>query len=102
MINRAGVFVCRSLMVSGLGRRCRGRRRTWCHKQLPEVIIGQLGPEMMHIVNTHAQIPTENYDRMIALQYSLCSSSVVVHIMAFGGQGVGVTFSCKTKNIDED
>lgn len=102
MINRAGVFVCRSLMVSGLGRRCRGGRRTRCHKQLPEVIIGQLGPKMVHNVNTHAQMPTEHNDRMIALQHSLCTSSVVVHIMAFGGQGVRVTFSCKTKNIDED
>lgn len=57
---------------------------------------------MMHIVNTHAQIPTKHNDRMIALQRSLCSSSVVVHIVAFGGQGVGVTFSCRTKIIDED
>lgn len=98
MINRASVVVCRSLMVSGLGRWCRRGRRTWCHKQLPEVIIGQLGPEMMHIVNAHAQMPTEHNDRMIALQHSLCSSPVVVHIMAFGGQGVGVTFSCKKEH----
>lgn len=69
MINRAGVFVCRSLMVSGLGRRRRGGRRTWCHKQLPEVIIGQLGPEMMHIVNAHSHIPKEHNDKMITLQY---------------------------------
>lgn len=53
-ILRGSVFVCHSLMVSGLGRWCGGWCRTWCHKKLPEVIIGQLGPEVIHFVNTDA------------------------------------------------
>lgn len=49
-------------MVSGLGRWCRRGCRTRCHKQLPEVIVGQLGPEVMHIVDTDAPVHTELYD----------------------------------------
>lgn len=50
-------------MVSGLGRRCRGGCCTRCHEQLPEVIVGQLGPEVMHVVNTAAQIHPQVCDR---------------------------------------
>lgn len=61
------MFVCHSLMVSGLGRWCGGGCRAWCHKQLPEVIVGQLGPEMMDVVNTDAQGHAELRDPSVTL-----------------------------------
>lgn len=44
-------------MVPGLGRGGCGGRRPRRHQQLPEVIIGQFGPEETHVVNT--QTPTD-------------------------------------------
>lgn len=70
-IVRTSVSVCHSLMVSGLGRWCGGGCRTWRHEQLPEVIVGQLGPEVMHVVNTDAQVHTELHDHSAILTAQL-------------------------------
>lgn len=41
-------------MVSGLGGWSGGRRRSWRHQQLPEVVIGQFGPEETDMVTKHS------------------------------------------------
>lgn len=48
------VCVCYSLMVSGFRGRSWGGSCPWCHKQLPEVVISQFGPENTRMVNKHA------------------------------------------------
>lgn len=45
-------------MMSGLGGRGRGGRRPRRHQQLPEVIVGQFGPEDRR---THTHIKMKTY-----------------------------------------